>query len=159
MRALPPRGWELPDQNFRLTKFDRFLGRHPVVVLFFDGTPPLEDDELLVWLRDHAEAIYDEGWRIVAISSANPAEARAAAQRTGQDWPFPVLTDMHLRDPAPTPVHYLWSRVDRATGAPQPALFLVDRMGLVEYVDGRPMPQPQPRAALESLIGLAPAVR
>lgn len=152
-RALPPRGWELPDHNFRLVKFDRFLGRHPVVVLFFDGLQPPESDSLLVWLRDHADAVYDAGWRIIAISTANPAEHRQSAERTGIDWPFPVLTDMHLRDPAPSPVHHLWSRVDRETGQTQPALFLVDRLGYIPYVDGRPFPEQEPLPRLQEIIG------
>jgi peroxiredoxin len=151
-RALPPRSWELPDQDFRLVKFDRFLGRHPVVVLFFDGTKSIETDPLLVWLRDHAEAIYDAGWRIIAISAAKPAEVRSAATRAGVAWPFPVLTDMHLRDPAPVPVHHLWSRVDRTTGEPQPALFLVDRMGYVPYEHGRPLPEANPMLSLERIV-------
>ena len=150
--ALPPRGWELPDHQFRLVKFDRFLGRHPVVVYFFDGTTAVEDDELLVWLRDHAEELYDAGWRVIAISTARPAEVRASADRTGRPWPFPVLTDVHIRDPAPAPVHHLWSRVDRATGRPLPALFLVDRMGYVTYDKGRPKPAEEPLKHLEKII-------
>lgn len=152
LRALPPRGWELPDHEFRLVKFDRYLGRQSLAVLFFDGEQPAEIDPLLVWLRDHAEAMYDAGWRIIAISTANPAEHRRAAERAGQPWPFPVLTDMHLRDPAPSPVHHLWSRVDRATGKTLPALFLVDRLGYVNYANGRPQPEAEPLKQLQAII-------
>jgi peroxiredoxin len=151
-RALPPRGWELPDQDFRLVKFDRFLGRHPVVVLFFDGRRPPEEDSLLVWLRDHATAVYDAGWRIIAISTANPADIRKSAERTSIAWEFPVLTDMRLRDPAPHPVHHLWSRVDRQTGELQPGLFLVDRAGNIPYENGRPLPESEPGRRLKELI-------
>ncbi len=152
LRAFPPKDWELPDHGFRLVKFNRFLGRHPVVVLFFDSRQPIEEDTLLIWLRDHADEIYDAGWRIIAISPAPPAEVRNAATRAGQDWPFPVLTDMHLRNPAPTPVHYLWSRIDRMTGEPLPALFLVDRMGYVVYQNGRPLPEQNPLQSLKQII-------
>ncbi|MCA9053394.1 MAG: redoxin domain-containing protein [Planctomycetaceae bacterium] len=151
-RALPPRGWELPDHEFRLVKFDRFLGRHPVVVRFFDGSQPAEEDELLVWLRDNDDELNDAGWQTIAISTARPAEVRASEERTGKLWPFPVLTDMHLRDPAPAPVHHLWSRVNRETGELLPAVFLVDRMGYVDYENGRPKPIEHPLPTLEALI-------
>ena len=150
-RALPPRGWELPDQDFRLVKFERFLGRHPVAVLFVDANQ-LDTDPVLAWLREHADQVYDAGWRIIAISAANPAEHRRAAERAGRDWPFPLLTDMHLRDPAPTPVHHLWSRVDRATGETRPGLFLVDRMGYIPYANGRPRTEAEPLARLTEII-------
>lgn len=155
LRALPPRGWELPDHEFRLVKFDRYLGRQPLIVLFCDGSHALDADPLLIWLRDHAAAVYAAGWRIIAITTANPAAVRRAAEQSRLDWPFPVLTDMHLRDPAPAPVHHLWSRVDRATGALLPALFLVDRLGYIEYVDGRPRPEPDPVESLERIVGNA----
>ncbi|MFV0446206.1 MAG: peroxiredoxin family protein [Planctomycetaceae bacterium] len=151
-RAFPPKGWELPDHEFRLVKFDRYLGRQSLVVYFFDAAQLETDEPVLTWLRDHADEIYDQGWRIIAISGANPAVARKVAERDNRPWPFPILTDVELRNPAPTPVHHLWSRVDRATGQLRPGLFLVDRLGYIRYRDGRPVAEADPMSSLKALI-------
>ena len=139
-RNLPPRGWELPDDQFHIVKFDRYLGRQPVILWFSDGDTPPESDEVILWLRDRFDALHARGYEVLAITLARPVEVRQAAERLGRPWPFPVLSDMQERNPAPAPVHYLWSRVDPLTGELLPGLFLIDRMGYIEYAHGRPRP-------------------
>lgn len=152
-RALPPRGWELPDHQFHLVKFDRYLGRQPVILWFSDAQTPPESDEVILWLRDHFDALHARGYEVLAITLARPVEVRQTAERLGRPWPFPVLSDMQERNPAPAPVHYLWSRVDRMTGALLPGLFVIDRMGYIEYADGRPRPADDVWTTLKSLTG------
>ncbi len=153
-RAYPPKEWELIDQHRHLVKFQRYLGRQPLVVRFLGTAQRPEEDAVLVWLRDHYAAVQRAGWEVVAIGTARPAEIEQSARESGREWPFPVLTDLFERDPTPTPVHRLWQRIDPETGEPLAGLYLVDRLGYVPYdMQGRPQPVAEPLSALERLFG------
>lgn len=153
-RAYPPQEWELFDQHRHLVKFQRYLGRQPLVVRFSGGARRPEDDPVLVWLRDHYASVRSAGWEVVAIGTARPAEIEQSVREAGREWPFPVLTDLFERDPTPTPVHRRWGLIDPDGGEPRAGLFLVDRMGYVPYdAQGRPQPVAEPLAALERLFG------
>jgi peroxiredoxin len=146
-----PRGWELPDHEFNLVKFDRYLGRQPLVVWFAGPEESLDRDPVVVELVQRYDALAAAGYEVLIVTVAKPAAVRKSGEMLGQSWKFPVLTDMHLRDPAPTPVHQQWGRIDAATGAPQPGLFIVDRRGYVEYLGGRPIAAENPRETIAQL--------
>lgn len=156
-QALPPRDWELFDQHRHLVKFNRYLGRQPVM-LRLCGTARLpEDDPVLVWLRDHFAAVQAAGWEVLAVGAARPAEIARAERESGREWPFPVLADVFERDPTPMPIHHRWGRVDPATGEPHSALFLIDRRGYVDYdAADRPIDVSNPLATLQQMFAPPP---
>lgn len=144
---LAPR-FELYDQSSRLVKFERYLGRTRMVVLFYDGDAGADRNALLGRLRDHHDAVEQAGVQVVGISTATPYANRAAAERAGGEFPFPLLSDVDLS----LPVHRMWGMVDRQTGQPRVGLFLVDRGGRVAVQSGRPQPVRDPAAVVETLI-------
>ena len=152
-RTYPPRGWELYDQHRHVVKFDRYLGRQPVILRFAGAPENLPRDPLLLWLRDNYARVKRAGYEVLAVSTGRPVEIEASQREAGRPWPFPVLADLYERDPAPAPVHRLWGHLDPATGEAVPALFSVDRRGYVMYeCTGRARTLPPTIESLERLI-------
>jgi len=151
--AYPPRRWELFDQHRTLVKFDRYLGRQPVLLRFFDAARPPQSDPVLAWLRDRHAEVRRHGWEVLAVSVARPADIERQERESGIEWPFPLLADLIERDPTPAPIHRRWGCIDPATEQPRPALFVIDRRGYVAYdAAGRPLPEPDPLATLARLF-------
>ena len=148
--AYPP-ALELHDQQGRLVKLRGRLGRSPLIVFFLGDTTPSESESLL-WLRENHEAVESAGYEVLAVSTARPAEIRSEEERTGKTWPFPILTDIHLRSPQPAPAHHDWGRIDSKTGAALPGLFLIDRKGYIEYENGFPKSAQQPLGELRRIV-------
>lgn len=109
--AVPP-SFELPDQYGNFVKFERYRTRQGVVVVFFRGDASPQIDEALVWLRDHYDAVTHAGYEVLGISTQTGATIRNDALTHGKEWPFPILHDIHLRDPEPAPVHHLWQMLE-----------------------------------------------
>ena len=135
---MPAPRFQLYDQENRWTKFERYLGRTKIVLIFFPGTA-VDAHPLLVDLFHRTLEVQDAGWQVVAISDAVPLAHRQAASRLNQKstaaspadaahCPFPVLSDI---DPEHR-VFQAWALVDPATGQLLPGIFLIDRRGLVE---------------------------
>ncbi|MEZ6064718.1 MAG: redoxin domain-containing protein [Planctomycetaceae bacterium] len=153
VRTLAPTSWELPDHRKQLVKFDRYLGRHAVVLWFTGGAVPLEQDAVLRTLQERATELEDAGHIVLAVTPEPPSRTRLVGEQWEGGWKFPVLSDIRERDPSPVPVHQRWGRVDRTTGTPQPGLFLIDRLGQMEYIEGVPKPATDALAAIKELSG------
>ena len=135
----PAPQFQLYDQDNRWVKFERYLGRTKVALVFFDSLTGADGDPLLPALFRRFEEVRRAGWQVVAVSDAVPLNNRQAAERLGklagqpdqsvaQKFPFPVLSDI---DPGHS-THRLWGRVDPDTGQLIPGIFLIDRTGLVD---------------------------
>ncbi|MFG0335328.1 MAG: redoxin domain-containing protein [Maioricimonas sp. JB049] len=144
---LAPR-FELYDQSSRLAKFERYLGRTRLAVVFFDGDAGADQIALLRTLQEHHEAVEQAGVQIVGISTATPYANRAAGKRAGGEFPFPLFSDVDLA----RPVHRQWGMVNLQTGEPKSGLFLVDRGGRVAAQGGAYLPVRDPDAAAAELI-------
>lgn len=164
-KGYPPRGWELPYKfgaagTTGLMKFDRYLGRQPLVVVFTGSHAAPESDPALAWLRNHYDLVQSAGYEAIGVTAALPGRVQSGAEAHGGAWPFPVVSDIELRNPAPTPVHRLWGlQVDSAAGsegaptAVKGGVFLVDRMGYVEYERGAPRAIESPLPRFAELFG------
>lgn len=150
-RSLAPR-FRLADHHRHVVKFDRFLGRQRVLVVFFDAQlGPLRDPRMSRILECHP-TIARMGVEIVGISSATPFANLAAEQERGEKIPFPLLTDIDVQSPVNEPVHRLWGRYDEKLGQTKTGLFLVARDGTIALgPDGYPMPVENEQAALDAL--------
>lgn len=132
MRHLAPR-FELYDQHSQLVKFERYLGRTELLVVFIDGQRSVDEDPLLKRLQDEHARLAEAGLQVVAISLATPHAIRRAEQRMGMEFWFPVLTDIDMQSPIPAPVHRLWGLADDNSPEIQTGAYFVDRRGMVAY--------------------------
>jgi len=131
-----------PNELFRLAGY---LGRHRILVLFFDGKTGADRDPMALRLRDEFDRLRKNNIKVLAVSAALPQENRKVIQRSGP-FPFPLLSDPDLR------VHRLWGRIDEHSGRPQTGLFLIDRAGKVDWADGSPRPLTDPKTTVDELI-------
>ena len=129
-------------------KFERYLGRTQIVVVFFDGELGADAYPSLTQLRDHFDQVKSAGVQVVGISLATPYANREAEKRS-KEFPFPLLSDIGQNNPAPA--HTQWGRFDPRDGTFSTGVFLVDRSGMVEIEAGRPKPVSDPQAVIQSL--------
>lgn len=148
-RRLAPR-FQLYDQRNQTVKFERYLGRTRLVIVFFDGRAGADADPHLVSLRNAYERVLSAGVEVIAISRARPVENRQVEERAGVKFPFPVLTDIGEQSPAPL-VHQQWGLYDAERDTTRIGVFLVDRAGMVPWRGGHPLPVADPRRAVETL--------
>ena len=123
-----------------------YLGRHRMMLVFFDGLKSADRDPVLLWLSRNAERIEDADIKVFCISGALPFQNRAAIkklQQRGLAVPFVLLTDPPPTEGAPEMgylVHKEWGRYDKRTGRSLPGIFLLDRAGRVEWKQDGPVP-------------------
>ena len=129
-RQLAPR-FELYDQHSQLVKFERYLGRTELLVVFFDDAQPKDEQSLISRLKNDHAAVEAAGLQVVAVSLATPHAIREAERRVGSPFPFPVLTDIDMHSPVPAPVHRLWGLADDNSPDVRSGTFYVDRRGMV----------------------------
>lgn len=134
----------LLDSRGRLFRFESWLGRHPIIVVFFDGESGAENDPALTRLRDVHERLVEEGIKVVAVSGALPQEnwkrtplsdATVDLDKSG-GFPFPLVTDL----PPEYRLHRLWGRYDPARARSLPGVFFIDRAGRVAWEGRFPRP-------------------
>jgi peroxiredoxin len=146
-RQQSPR-FELIDQNKRLVKFERYLHRHRIVLVFFDATKSPDQDERLVQLRQGLPRLRRNETVVVGVSGGLPQE-----NRQGTVFPFPLLTDLKQRDAGS---HYLvhkqWGSYDPATNRPEFKMFLIDRKGTVAWDGDKPRPIRNATTVINALI-------
>lgn len=146
-KRLAPRV-ELYDQKSQLVKFERYLGRTKMVVVFFDGESGADRDPWLTQLRDHYDKVESAGIQVIGIGMTTPYANREAEKRS-KDFPFPLLSDIGRDTPAPA--HTQWGRFDRDDGTFLTGVFLVDRSGMVELQSGKFKPVTDPQPAITAL--------
>lgn len=150
-RMLAPR-FTLTDHNRKVVKLERLLGRHRVVLVFFDARLGIDQDPRTKMLLENFTKIDQTGIEIIAVGTATPFANEEAEKRLGMELPFPVLSDIDINNPAPTPAHRMYGQIDSETESPIPGLFLIDRDGSVAVgLDGRPEPVANERPILSKL--------
>jgi peroxiredoxin len=143
----PP--FELYDQSSpsQFVRLIGYLGRHRVLVVFFDGRPGAHASVVLNRLRDAWSRLREADVYVMAVSTALPQENRKdIAQHAA--FPFPLLSDPDFH------VHRAWGRFDDATGTPRQGVFFVDRKGWVAWSRETNAPRPLDDwdAAVERLV-------
>ena len=130
----------------RVVRLSAYLGRQPVLVVFFNGAAGVDRDSTLQRVRQWHEQIARGGTIVIAVSTALPQENRKIIERVGE-LPFVLLSDPGLD------AHRAWGRVEQQTGRPLPAAFLIDRAGQVAWKGDRPAPLEDPGATVDRLAG------
>ena len=122
------------DSQNRLLKFERYLGRQEVLLIFFDGEAGADRDPLLFRARQHFKQLQQRRIVVIAISTALPQHNRQAAARGGA-FPFPLLSDPELL------IHKDWGRYDEDQQRPLTGVFRIDRAGQVAWSGKSPRPE------------------
>lgn len=153
LNTRPAPAFQLYDQNSTLVNLEAFLHRHTIVLVFFDGQLGPDADSTLQELRRFYPALKSEGVVVFGVSTALPQENR---NNSSQPFPFPLLTDAVSTDK--NSVHRVWGRlIPPATldkpGGTKPAVFLIDRRGLVGWEDDTPVPDSKPETIVARLLG------
>jgi len=147
--AEPAPEFELYDASrpSRIVRLEGYLGRHRVIVVFFDGAAGAHASPVLNRLRDDWSRLRKAEIYVMAISTALPQENRKDIAQRG-DYPFPLLSDPDFH------VHRAWGRFDEVAGKPRTGVFFVDRKGWVAWSRTTNAPQPVDdwHAALEGFI-------
>lgn len=162
IQPLPPAfRFELYDQTSQLMRLERYLGRHEIFVIFFDGRAPLEN-RFLLQLVEAAPALERRNVEVVGVSQALPQENEkvlaalldALGREPGQHSPVVLVSDLEGR------VHRTWGvepadvfpAADEGGDAAAETVFFIDRAGRIPMLDGAPLPVPDPQTKLAGLV-------
>lgn len=129
------------DSNNQLVKFERYLGRHEIMLIFFDGEAGADHDPVLRRVRQQFNELKRRGVQVIGVSAAIPQFNRQAAERSGP-FPFPLLSDPEYY------MHRLWGRYDEEQLRTQTGVFWIDRAGQVAWSGQFPLPE----ADLEQIL-------
>lgn len=127
--------FQLYDEQSQLVRVQRYVGRHKLLIVFFDGTRGPDQSELLLSLKKGFRPVYDTGAVALAIGALRPSELRPAPNDRGErieraePFPFSLLADF----PVPE-VHRQLGAWDEASDEPREAVVIVDRAGIIRIV-------------------------
>ena len=142
------------DSDNRMVRLAAFLGRHRILVLFFDGERGADKDAELLRLRERFIELKAHDVKVIAVSTALPQQNRAAMlpERAGE-FPFPLVSDFNPVSPEEAQkIHRRWGRWDDSTGKAKPGVFVIDRKLQIEFLGGAPKPVASVDRAVESLV-------
>lgn len=155
----PAPAFQLHDQQSRLVNLEAYLHRHRIVLVFFDGVVDPETHPPLKLLREYYPALEQQGIIVLGVSNALPQTLRAQLSRP---FPFPLLSDVQAGQPGSACVQ--WGTVQAAASTPgnlpsdqpalsiQPAVFLIERSGLVDWENNYPRPVSDPSQLIRTLL-------
>jgi peroxiredoxin len=139
----PAPHFHLEDTHSRIVRLESYIGRHKLLIVFFDGSRGPDHSDLLSRLRDNFPGSHATGAVVLAISAARPSQNRyganlehlkidsSGAVSPEQDelrYPFLLLSDiLDYKE------HRKYQAFDERTGQPREAVFVVDRAGLIQY--------------------------
>ena len=126
-RRRPATIFQLHDQRSQPFRLERYLGRHKLLIVFFDPSQGAAKNEQLQILKRGYEQLSAQGRKVIAISSATPYANRESF-KLGGDFPFHVLSD------ADYSVETEWGCM--TTGDPPqviPSAFVIDRAGVISW--------------------------
>ncbi len=142
------------DSDNRMVRLAAFLGRHRILVLFFDGELGADKDAELLRLRERFSELKAHDVKVIAVSTALPQQNRAAMlpERAGE-FPFPLVSDFNPTAPdGMEQIHRRWGRWNDSSETTRRGVFVIDRKGQIAFVSGAPMPFENVDRAVESLV-------
>ncbi|MEY2727866.1 MAG: hypothetical protein RLZZ458_3733 [Planctomycetota bacterium] len=151
LNSRPAPVFQLLDQNNRPVQLRGYLGRHRVLVAFFDGRIGPAADPTLMRLKEVQPALRSQGVMVLGISTPLAPDIKPQTL----SFPFPVLRDTTAG--SPESCCNLWGVCTAAATSQQPpvispALFLVERDGQVAWEGDHPRPLADSNAAISALL-------
>jgi peroxiredoxin len=151
LNVRPAPEFQLLDQNSRPIQLKGYLGRHRILLRFFDGIAGPDADPVLRRLKE----VYPELKRsqIVAFGISSPLGPQQKDQTLS--YPFPILRDTLAGQPGSCCV--AWGVTEISEGSPgparvKPALFLIEANGLVGWDVNSPKPVANAEALINALV-------
>ena len=93
-------------------------------MIFFDGERGADNDADLLRLRDRFSELRSQDVKVVGVTAAIPQVNRAAMERAGANFPFPLVSDVDPQSPEGTlRIHRHWGRLDAVTKKPLSGAF------------------------------------
>jgi peroxiredoxin len=136
--------FKLEDQHSQIVRLQAYVGRHKLLIVFYDGSQGPERSALLTLLRNRFPDLEATGTIVLAISAARPSQNRyglnlerrqasggnpgASAAEGELRYRFPVLSDVRDYE-----VHRQYGAYDEQAHQPREAVFVVDRAGLIQH--------------------------
>jgi peroxiredoxin len=121
------------DENNQPVRLKTYIGRHTILVAFFDGELGADRDPQLLKLRAAHAHLEKHDVIVLALGTALPQENRKAISR-GKPFPFPLLSDVNYD------THRSWGRFDEASGKTLTGVFRIDGGGQVSSTKNVPQP-------------------
>lgn len=150
--TIPP----LFNQESRMVRFESYLSRHDIFVVFYDGTDGVDKSEMMMFLKNRKAALDRKGAKVFGISGALPQQNIGTTQVNDEEgerinkretFPFPLLTDLGFA------VHQNWGRYVLEDNQPLPGVFFVNRAGNVDFQNNKPKPIENPREYIKDYLG------
>lgn len=147
----PAPTFEALDSDNKLVRLATYLGRHQIIVLFFDSEKGADNDSELLRLRERYPELHAHNIKIIAVSGAIPQQNRAAMERSGS-FPFPLISDIDPLSPSGNlRIHKQWGRTGES-GKLLTGVFLVDRKGQVVSTPEGPRPMRSVDEAIDQAL-------
>lgn len=143
---IPAPAFEGLDARNQLFRLEKYLGRHRILLVFFDARNTAAADPILLSVNEAHPALDKRDIKVVAVSTALPQENRTAMEHTGE-YPFPLISDIDLT------IHRRWGRLHIDGKTPLPGVFLIDRKGNVTATAAAPEPVHDVHLLLKELTG------
>ena len=133
--------FQLYDQHSQIVRVARYVGRHKLLIVFFDGSRGPDGSALLGQLRERFPELHSTQAIVLAISASRPSENRygvnlehrptvaAPAADSETHYPFPLLSDI-----VDFEVHRQYGAFDFEAQKPREAVIVVDRSGVIQHV-------------------------
>lgn len=137
-----------PPQSVRL---ERYIGRHRIVLVFFQPEGKLANDPVLVWLKDRADILRNEEVKVLAISTLLPQDHRKLLKEFADEdgsASFQMFSDLNGE------VHRLYGLPDPRTSKIPTTVFLIDRTGNLTWNQEKPIPLKDPIRDLAAEFGV-----
>lgn len=137
--------FEGADARKSVFRLQGWLGRHQILLVFFDGRSDAAADPVLRHLREHSADLQRTNTFVAAVSTALPSQNQSV------DLPstFALVTDL----PPDCSIHRMWKCFDAGNGKPLQAVFLIDRAGNVAEDGGSPSPLTNVDTEIDRLLG------
>ena len=142
--------FQLLDQNGRPAQLQGYLNRHRILLVFFDGRKGMNGNPLMEQIRKLAPSIKRTGVKLIAVSTPLTPEFKFQAEA----FPFPVLRDNWSGQPGSSSVKWGTAILPSkdAIAPIAPAMFDIDRTGMVEWDHDTPKPVADPELLLTQLV-------
>ena len=154
--------FKLYDQKSELVKLSRYVGRHEIVLVFFDGQAGAHGNPTMRLLAENIERI-DEDLIIVGVSDVLPQVNERYLKQWNADrnermlpeLRFVLLSDVDFSRDGPGEkwkVHRQWGRYDSIKKRPLTGIFFIDRKGQVSRGSNGPEVIAEPELLLDRLL-------
>jgi peroxiredoxin len=124
--------FQVHDEHSRIVRSGAYLGRHRMLIVFFDAAQAGEPNGLLQRVRAAYARLHETKAIVWAISARRPAELREIAERYGP-FPFPLLSDVVDHQ-----ARRQFGLLDPAAEFQPEAVVVVDRAGRVGSIFSGP---------------------